>query len=167
MSKITVKQLESEMTKANKIADNMAKQGDQLGTIVKRWLDMGKIGQKAVIAFCEHQKEQGNELALACVNQACKRFFKAHKMDLSLKGIGIKTENGRKQPVEISPKTKNDNSGGGKGDKDDKGAEKGAKVVFDDEKFDALFITWATDQQNAFIDHLTALRDKTTKERTK
>lgn len=125
-----------EFKKGLDLANNMANTGDELGTLIKKWLKRGKSGITTVIEFTEVQKANENELALNCINTACKRYFKSEKVDLSLKGIGFKTESGRKQKVEITPKVKKPNSGGGKAKKV---AEGTAVVKFDWEAFKVEF----------------------------
>jgi|19_taG_2_1085344.scaffolds.fasta_scaffold69790_2 hypothetical protein len=116
--KITVKALQDDMSKAVKIAGTMTAQGDQLGTIINKWLKLGKTGYTAIKIFSGEMKKDENQLALNVVSTACKRYFKAENVDLSIKGLGFKTENSKKQPVEISPKVKPENDGG-KDKKDD------------------------------------------------
>ena len=108
---VDLKQLEKEYTKALKDAHSIATTGATLGATVKRWLALGKTGQTTVIALSKELKDKENELALNVVNTACKRFFSKEGLNLSIKGLGFKTENGKKQEVEITPKVKPTNTG--------------------------------------------------------
>jgi hypothetical protein len=113
---VTKEYIDNQNKKALGYASNMLNNSKQLGSLIGEMLEIGKKGQEWLIVFSEIQKKEENQPALDTISRQAKRFFKAKKMDLSIKGLGIKTDNGKKQQVEISPKIKPSNDGAKKDD---------------------------------------------------
>jgi len=115
---VTKEYLESQNKKALVFATNMQDNSKKLGSLIGEMLRIGKNGQLWLIAFTKIQKDAENQPALDCIERQSKRFFRAEEIDLSIKGLGIKTEAGRKAKVEITPKEKPSNKGSKKSDED-------------------------------------------------
>lgn len=130
---------------AIELAKAMQANGTQLGTIITKWLKAGKAGMTVLLTFAEQMKQDENHLALETIKRASKRYFKAEKLDLSIKGLGIKTENARKQKPEISPKEKASNSGG-------KVEQKQAESLDTETVWDYVVERFTKDELDALVD---------------